>query len=206
MATDGKANVLFVCLGNICMAPAPHHPPSSLTLPFTNPLTFARSHPGRSTMSEGVFRHITSQTSPHPTVGEIDSCGTGAYHAGDGPDPRTMSTLEDHGITAYDHCARKFDNPADFHRFHYILAMDRENLSDLRRLRDAYERKLRGKGKDDEAARLGKVMLFGDFGGKKGEVVVDPYYGARDGFEVAYKQAVRFSEGLLKHLEAEREV
>lgn len=176
MGADGKANILFVCLGNIC----------------------------RSTMSEGVFRHLTKSPSPHPTVGEIDSCGTGAYHAGDGPDSRTLSTLEDNGITDYDHCARKFRNPDDFDSFDYILAMDRENLSDLVRLKNAYERKLRSAGKEEQIENLGKVMLFGDFGGRKGEVVIDPYYGGRDGFETAYKQAVRFSEGLLKHLEAEK--
>ncbi|KAL0259633.1 Low molecular weight phosphotyrosine protein phosphatase [Diplodia seriata] len=175
MGADGKANILFVCLGNIC----------------------------RSTMSEGVFRHLAKSSSPHPLVGEVDSCGTGAYHVGDGPDSRTMSTLEDHGITDYDHCARKFSHPEDFHRFDYILAMDRENLSDLLRLRNSHEKKLKADGQDEKIGSLGKVMLFGDFGGRKGEVVDDPYYGGRNGFEIAYKQAMRFSEGLLKHLEAE---
>ncbi|EOD47764.1 putative low molecular weight phosphotyrosine protein phosphatase protein [Neofusicoccum parvum UCRNP2] len=196
MAIDGKANILFVCLGNICI--------TLLTFSPFPPATNLSSSPGRSTMAEGVFRSLTKTPSPHPTVGEIDSCGTGAYHAGDGPDSRTMSTLEDHGITDYDHCARKFANPDDFHRFDYILAMDRENLSDLQRLRQAYERKLKAQGKESEIAALGKVMMFGDFGGKKGEVIIDPYYGGRDGFDTAYKQAVRFSQGLLKHLEEER--
>lgn len=31
----------------------------------------------------------------------------GAYHVGDSPDDRTMSTLEDNGITDYNHAARK---------------------------------------------------------------------------------------------------
>jgi len=45
---------------------------------------------------------------------------------------------------------------------------------------------------------VGKVVLFGDFGGRKGEEVVDPYYGARNGFEVAYEQMVRFSKGFIE--------
>lgn len=51
---DGKISVLFVCLGNIC----------------------------RSTMGEGVFRHLTlSEGSPYKEfVGRVDSCGTGGYH------------------------------------------------------------------------------------------------------------------------------
>jgi low molecular weight phosphotyrosine protein phosphatase len=53
---------------------------------------------------------------------------------------------------------------------------------------------------------VGKVMLFGEFGGKmrkgKGEEITDPYYGGRDGFEIAYEQAVRFSKAFLEKLEA----
>lgn len=42
-------------------------------------------------------------------------------------------------------------------------------------------------------------MLFGEFGGKgKAEIVDDPYYGGRDGFEIAYEQIVRFSNNFLK--------
>jgi low molecular weight phosphotyrosine protein phosphatase len=73
--------------------------------------------------------------------------------------------------------------------------MDRENLADLRALR---EREVKRKGGEEG---VGKVMLFGDFGGKKGEEVEDPYYGGNEGFEVAYEQAVRFSKGFLGALE-----
>lgn len=72
-------SVLFVCLGNIC----------------------------RSTMAEGVFQSITSQPPYAGLVKKLDSCGTGAYHVGDEPDDRTMSTLAKHGITDYEHAARK---------------------------------------------------------------------------------------------------
>lgn len=63
------------------------------------------------------------------------------------------------------------------------------------------EAKRLGLGEDGEG--LGKVMLFGEFGGKGGrkEEVEDPYYGGDDGFDVAYEQAVRFSKAFLKKLE-----
>lgn len=72
-------SVLFVCLGNIC----------------------------RSTMAEGIFRHIAKDPKYTSKVGTIDSCGTAAYHQGDSPDSRTMDTLEENGITDYDHSARR---------------------------------------------------------------------------------------------------
>jgi low molecular weight phosphotyrosine protein phosphatase len=146
-------------------------------------------------MAEGVFQHLTKTTTKHPLIDRIDSAGTGAYHVGDDPDSRTMSTLADNGITTYRHAARKFQ-AGDFEKFDYVMAMDRENLDYLKRLR---ARKMKQDGTQDEA--LGRTMLFGDFGGKKGEEVVDPYYGARDGFEIAHEQMVRFTKGFLEHLE-----
>lgn len=61
-------------------------------------------------MAEAVFRsYIASNpsvsnntaagnNSRKPLSFRIDSAGTGAYHAGDPPDPRTLSTLRRHGI------------------------------------------------------------------------------------------------------------
>lgn len=78
---------------------------------------------------------------------------------------------------------------SDFQKFDYIFAMDRQNLLDLQRLSQ------RSRGGDVKA----KVMLFGEFSGtKRAEVVDDPYYGGRDGFEVAYEQCLRFSKNFLK--------
>ncbi|RMJ21953.1 hypothetical protein PHISP_07185, partial [Aspergillus sp. HF37] len=87
----------------------------------------------RSPMSEGVFRGMAAS---HPLINEIDSAGTGAYHAGDSPDPRTMSTLRRHGISDYDHAAR-IVTKEDFLDFDYLLAMDKYNLRDLLDVRDS---------------------------------------------------------------------
>jgi low molecular weight phosphotyrosine protein phosphatase len=146
-------------------------------------------------MSEGVFQSLAPS---HALIKKIDSCGTGAYHIGSSPDSRTMSTLKKNGITAYRHQARKFDAKRDFDEFEYILAMDGENLEDLEDLR---KREVRKRGGEEG---VGKVMLFGEFGGKgkRAEEVQDPYYGGNDGFEVAYEQAVRFSKAFLEKLEA----
>lgn len=140
-------------------------------------------------MAEGVFRSLAKS---HPHVGEIDSAGTGAYHILDPPDYRTMTTLRRHGITDYEHGARQVDSQ-DFHTFDYILAMDAHNLRDLQRLR----RRVESKGQNPKA----KVMLFGEFSGKgTPEEVVDPYYGADNGFEVVFEQVTRFSKNLLDHI------
>lgn len=60
--------------------------------------------------------------------------------------------------------------------------MDRENLEDLQKI----QRRVGGSA---------KVMLFGEFNGKQtAEEVIDPYYGAKDGFKNAYEQCMRFSK------------
>ncbi|KAF4467952.1 LTP1- -tyrosine-phosphatase [Fusarium albosuccineum] len=153
-------SVLFVCLGNICRSP----------------------------MAEGIFQNLAKQPGVNGKIGRIDSCGTAAYHSGEPPDDRTMSTLESNGITDYDHLARRF-HPSDFNKFDYIFAMDRSNLSDLHRLQ---------KNNPDSKA---KVMLFGEFSGtKRPETVSDPYYGGDDGFTKAFEQCSRFSKNFLKEI------
>ena len=138
-------------------------------------------------MAEAVFRSLTSGNS---RISCVDSAGTGAHITGDSPDPRTLSTLADNGIVDYDHEARKVRS-ADFTKFDYILAMDRANLRDLQRMKQRAV-------KSDGDSPQGKLMLFGDFGGRKGETVIDPYYGANDGFDIAYEQMVRFSKDFLR--------
>ncbi|KAJ5692405.1 Protein-tyrosine phosphatase low molecular weight mammalian [Penicillium macrosclerotiorum] len=181
----------------------------------------------RSPMAEGVFRNVAEG---NPTIGEIDSAGTGAYHSGEGPDSRTMSTLRKHGITNYDHAARKVTKD-DFLKFDYLLAMDKYNLRDLLDLRESVITSLNRKAGPKSAAKntraaseaaigahgsdtnVAEVRLFGDYGkeGKLhdrvggGEVVQDPYYGGANGFEEVYQQVVRFSQGFLDYLENDEE-
>jgi hypothetical protein len=45
-----------------------------------------------------------------------------------------------------------------------------------------------------------KVMLFGEFAGSRVQEIDDPYYGASDGFDVAYEQCVRFSTNFLRQM------
>ena len=63
---------------------------------------------------------------------EIDSAGTAGYHVGEPPDPRTRAAAARRG---YDLTAlrARIVEPGDFERFDLILAMDRENLTVLRR-------------------------------------------------------------------------
>ena len=118
----------------------------------------------RSPMADAIARHR------FPSV-RSDSAGTGAYHVGETADPRTLDVLERHGIP-YDGCARQV-RVADFEDFDLILAMDRSNLSNLRRI--APER------------HVGKLHLVLEPLGADREVG-DPYYGGPSGFDIAFRE------------------
>jgi len=102
-------------------------------------------------------------------------------------------------VTKYRHAARKVA-AEDFETFDWIFAMDSDNLDDLHSMRDRAKRKRAKNGAHEGQKEGGKIALFGDWGGRKGEEVIDPYYGADDGFAIAYEQMVRFTDGFLKHL------
>ncbi|ERF69801.1 hypothetical protein EPUS_07057 [Endocarpon pusillum Z07020] len=183
--SSSKVSVLFVCLGNICRSPMAEAVFRSLShnLPPTNPTSPSS---------------LQLPTQPHPQISYIDSAGTLAYHADSPPDPRTVSTLSSHKITNYNHRARKI-TAQDFEKFDYILAMDSQNLADLKALKGRVDRKKGG------AASKASVRLFGEFGGRNeptelGEEVIDPYYGADDGFEVCFEQVSRFSKAFLREV------
>jgi protein-tyrosine phosphatase len=87
----------------------------------------------RSPLAHGVFRAQAAQAGI--TV-EVDSAGTGGWHAGDPPDARAQEIARTRGYVLSDLRARQV-RAADFERFDLILAMDRSNLRDLQRLRPA---------------------------------------------------------------------
>ncbi|TGZ85685.1 LMWPc-domain-containing protein [Ascodesmis nigricans] len=145
----------------------------------------------RSPMAEAAFTHVITTSPPHiqSRFTLIDSCGTASYHTGSSPDSRTVSELRRNGITTT-HRARQVRD-SDFHEFDYILAMDEMNLRDLE------ARKRRGKRAEEGKAR---VMLFGEFGEGKREIVEDPYYGGEDGFRRNFEQVTRMSKRFVREV------
>ena len=94
---------------------------------------------------------------------EVDSAGTGDWHAGETADPRTLATLQRAGVPHHGQ-ARQL-READFEDFDLILAMDAANLRDIQN----WPKSVRE-----------KVHLFVPEG------VADPYYGGPDGFDKMY--------------------
>jgi protein-tyrosine phosphatase len=139
----------------------------------------------RSPTAEGVMRKLVAEAGLEDRV-DIDSAGTGGWHVGSGPDQRAAEASRRRGIPLGG-CARRVER-ADFERFDLILAMDRENLRDLRAL-----------APDRAAAR--KVRLLREFdpasNGAPDLDVPDPYYGGPHGFERVLDLVEAACRGLL---------
>ena len=104
----------------------------------------------------------------------VASCGTGDWHVGQPMDERAAAVLRAHDYDPSLHRAQQF-SPGWLEAHDLVLAMDRSNLADVRRVAQAA-----GGGTVDPE----RVRLFGDFDPvEPGGEVPDPYYGGEQGFE-----------------------
>jgi protein-tyrosine phosphatase len=144
----------------------------------------------RSPTAEGVMRRLVEDAGLDI---EIDSAGTGAWHAGEPPDRRATLAARSRGITL-EGAARQV-TADDFRRFDLLIALDRANL-----------RELLAVAPDEEAAE--KVRLLREFDpGAGGDLdVPDPYYGADRGFETVLDMVVAACRGLIDELRAAEKV
>ncbi len=152
-----KIKVLFVCLGNICRSP----------------------------LAEGSFREHVKRAGLSAQF-EIDSAGTGGYHVGESPDRRSIKVARAHGVEISSQRSRKLKLP-DLSHYDAVIAMDRANLRDIRRL--------------TKPAHSAQVSLFLDE--VEGGEVPDPYYGGRGGFEQVWRLVDQASAALLQRLRQE---
>jgi protein-tyrosine phosphatase len=154
-----RINVLFVCTGNICRSPT----------------------------AEGVFLNLVRSRNLESRIG-VDSAGTGAWHVGQAPDPRSQETALSRGIDISGQRARKVRTD-DFRDFDLILAMDSSHLHSLRA--------------DYPSTHTDRLRLFMEYAPETGITdVPDPYYGAGDGFARVFDMIEAASEGLMRDIEA----
>ncbi|MCS7035109.1 MAG: low molecular weight protein-tyrosine-phosphatase [Saprospiraceae bacterium] len=125
----------------------------------------------RSPLAEGILKHKARQQGLDWFV---DSAGTGAWHVGELPDPRSIDVARRFGIDITDQRARQI-RPDDFERFDLIFAMDRQNLRHMGQMANRSEHRQ-------------KIRLLLDvlYPGQEQEVP-DPYYGGPEGFEQVFR-------------------
>jgi protein-tyrosine phosphatase len=147
--------ILFVCMGNICRSPT----------------------------AEGVMRHLLEREGLAGEV-EIDSAGTGGWHAGAPPDARATAAARNRGIVL-EGAARQITED-DFEDHDLLLCADAENVAALRSIAPP--------GAED---RIRLLRSFDPASGDEDLDVPDPYYGGERGFEDVLDQVQAACEGLL---------
>lgn len=151
--------ILFVCMGNICRSP----------------------------MAKWIMQDLCDRHSVADLF-ELDSCGTGDWHAGEAADPRSAKCGASHGLNV-DHVARQITR-GDLETFDLILVMDRANMRDVLPL----------------GGSRGKVKLIREFdpllrdADDRDREVPDPYYGGEQGFEMMHEMLTRACQGLFESL------
>ena len=143
--------IIFICTGNICRSPAAEN--------------IFRVHARRA----GILLDL-----------EIDSAGTGDWHAGEDPDHRSADALREAGYPA-EGAARGL-RASDFTQHHLFVCMDRSHLRDV---------VARGAPRE-------RVVLMRHFDAARDQDdVPDPYYGGRDGFTDMIRMLEAAMDGLL---------
>ena len=149
--------VLLVCMGNICRSPT----------------------------AEGVLRCFIKNNNLGDKV-EVDSAGTHGYHVGEAPDSRTQRAAAVRGYNLSQLRARKVARQ-DLDYFDLILAMDKSNLDNLRRLATPEQQE--------------RIKLFMDYARSfDDDEVPDPDYGLGHGFDLVLYMVEDASLGLIEEI------
>ena len=153
----GPFRIVFICTGNICRSPA----------------------------AENIFREHARRAGLLPDLA-IDSAGTGGWHEGEGPDPRSVHALRGAGYAA-EGTARGLRD-GDFLGHDLFVCMDRSHVRDV---------VARGAPRD-------RVVLMRDFDPARGhDEVPDPYYGGDEGFAEMIAMLEASMDGLLGRVREE---
>ncbi|HEY0625488.1 MAG TPA: low molecular weight protein-tyrosine-phosphatase [Allosphingosinicella sp.] len=140
----------------------------------------------RSPLAEAAFRGEAERIGLNV---EIDSAGTGDWHLGYPPDPRAVAVAEKNGVDISHLRARKV-GADDFHAFDHIIALDEQNLANLKRMQPP-----RGKAK--------LSLLLDHVEGREGQAVADPYYGEAEHFDVTWRDVTEGARALARRIAAE---
>ena len=157
MVDESAMKLLFVCMGNICRSPT----------------------------AEGVFRKLAIESGLSGQL-EIDSAGTHGFHAGSPPDPRSVAHAARRGVDLTRLRAREVV-AADFERFDYVIAMDDENV-----------RQLKAFCPDHFSGKIELLLKYADRSQRR--EVPDPYQGSAKDFELVLDLIEQGCQGLVDHL------
>jgi protein-tyrosine phosphatase len=152
--------LLMVCLGNICRSP----------------------------LAEGAVRAHLDRSGLDWV--EVDSAGTGGWHAGEPPDHRSIAVAAGVGVDIRNQRARKL-RAADFEHFDWLLCADRSVLRDVRAMMPS-----------GSPAQVALLLEWAGLG--EGGEVPDPYTGGPEDFRRVWAMVDAAAAGIVSRLASTR--
>lgn len=152
-----STSVLFVCTGNICRSPT----------------------------AEGIFRDRVERAGASDKF-IIDSAGTGDWHVGNPPDPRSITTAMKRGVDISGLRARQLGRE-DYQKFDYIIALDETHHDHMQQHKP-----------ESASSRISLLMHHAEV--RAWNDVPDPYYGDQEQFDIAYDLIEAGIDGLFATL------
>ena len=123
----------------------------------------------RSPLAEGILKSKIDSNNVY-----VDSAGTGHWHIGKKPDPRSIEVAKKHQLDITDQRARQFSKQ-DFDDFDYIFVMDNSNKKDI----------LSIARNDSDKEKI--HLILNEIFPNENMDVPDPYYGGSEGFQNVYR-------------------
>lgn len=117
----------------------------------------------------------------------VDSAGTGHWHIGKQPDPRSIEVADKNGLDITYQKGRQITQ-RDFSQFDLIYTMDLSVHKEVLEMAP------------DEASREKVIMILNEIFPGENMDVPDPYYGQQNGFEMVYKMLDQACEAIATKL------
>jgi protein-tyrosine phosphatase len=136
----------------------------------------------RSPLAEGILSSMLD-----PLKYEVQSAGTGNWHVGSSPDPRSISVAAKNNIDISDQRGKHFST-YDFEIYDHIFVMDNANYRDVIQLAQS----------DTEKQKVSRI-LDEVFPGENVDVP-DPYFGGINGFENVFTMIYQACEKIMSRL------
>ncbi len=135
----------------------------------------------RSPLAEGILK---SKVNPEAVF--VDSAGTGGFHVGNAPDPRSIAVARKYGLNIEKQRCRKFQ-VHDFQKFNVIYVMDKTNYDNVVALAQ----------NNTDTKKVKLLLEEVDLPEKQ---VPDPYYDEEDGFEHVYHLINQACDAIVKKI------
>jgi protein-tyrosine phosphatase len=136
----------------------------------------------RSPLAEGILKSKVNLNKV-----SVSSAGTGGWHVGSPPDPRSVAVAKSNGLDITDQKGKKFST-YDFEIYDHIFVMDLSNYNDVTKL-----------AKNNDEKQKVRLILDELFPGENVDVP-DPYYGGDRGFEDVFKMLDEACEKIVRRL------